>query len=815
MPPREFVMGKLGVDLPPLPPGTAPLFLANEVFNRNLAINLREGMSESADFLDKNDPVAAYGRLQELTAKVNKMNLGDSKITNMFSHGEDIIAYYERMKSGVRGILTPWNQVNEATLGFWPEELILCVARSGVGKCIERSSICVDPDTGVEHTIEQFYNNPAITKVHSWDKKSGIHTREITKKVDTGYKQCFKITFSSGRSITVTPEHPLLTAEGWKRADEFKVGHTAALPARIPFPLKPVRMPMHHVDTLAIMLADGSCTNSDISFTKKDNSIVEIARDAANEFGIQLNPAKTEPNKWGFSQGRGARTPNPVQELLIAHGLYGSLSKNKKIPDSIYRLPEDQLSRFLSVFWMCDGYVDDTGPCVTLASEKMTRQIQSLLLRFGIQSSVGYKKARCQTGDFDSWRLRVYAFSWESFGKSIKLWGHRLAAFNDLLSRSRNTNVGNPVVSDELKNKINEKAKPDGWRDGRLLEVAKRMGRSPSHEKGHGSYWSTRELFGPNNLLRLRQFKIFCDVYGLTDEYEWLWSHDIFWDSIKSIEDVGVQKIYDLTVEPTSCFVANDIILHNTWISLMIAECAWLQKKKVLYVTTEMSKEKIYLRFLAYHLKLPYGKLRNGKLHEYAYGNYEAKLMEGLNHLSNQDNFYIVGGNFDFRVESLASAIDEVKPDLVVIDGIYLIKVPGKDRFERAANTFDETKRLCTHKKIPIVVTSQFNREVKSNQSNTAKAESIALSDAAVWHSSYILGMVQTDENRIEKRMQMKQLKVRDGSGEDFELNWDFETMTFTPIDGGSYTPSTQAQDASDIGTVMASSAETQSDMPF
>jgi hypothetical protein len=30
--------------------------------------------------------------------------------------------------------------------------------------------------------------------------------------------------------------------------------------------------------------------------------------------------------------------------------------------------------------------------------------------------------------------------------------------------------------------------------------------------------------------------------------------------------------------------------------------------------------------------------------------------------------------------------------------------------------------------------------------------------------------------------MQMKQLKVRDGSGEDFELNWNFDTMDFSEV---------------------------------
>lgn len=811
IPDRELVQGKLGVDLPAVPPGSAPLFFADEVFNRNLALNLKDGIEEGIEHLDKNHPEAAYEAMQEMIFKIHKLHLGDSKITSMFSHGDEVLEYYNRMKSGERGIITPWAPVNDATLGFGPEELILCVARSGVGKCLEKSSTCTDPSTGVERTIEEIFNNPGLTHVNSWSKEQGIHSREITQKVDTGHKQCFKLTFASGRSITVTPEHPLLTVEGWKKAEEFKVGMTAALPARTPAHSQPVDMDSDTVFMLALLLAEGTYTGHHVGFSNADPAIIDRAGKAASVLGAAMHHVANYDYDFTCESDQNR---NPIRELLCRHGLDNTKAISKSIPESVYRLPLIRLSEFLTTLWMCDGYVDGTGPGITLASEKMVRQIQSLLLRFGIQSSVDYKKAKCQTGEFDAWRLRVYAFSWETFAQHIKLWGHKLEAFAPLLGRERNTNIGYPRVSDAFVSKMKALVGPNlgRWGDGKLLEVAKLLGRDPSHEEGHGSYWGIRELFGKHNSLWLRPFKAFCEVYGVTEEYKWIWNSDIFWDVIESIEDVGVQKIYDLTVAPTSCFVANDIIVHNTWLSLMIAESAWAQNKKVLYVTTEMSKIRIYLRFLAYHLRLPYGKLRMGKLGENMFAGHEQKLKDGIEALKQKGNFEIVGGNFDFRIETLAAAIDEVKPDIVVIDGIYLIKVPGKDRIERAANTFDETKRLCTHKKIPIVVTSQFNREVKANQANTAKAESIALSDAAVWHSTYILGMVQTDDNKIEKRMQMKQLKVRDGSGEDFELNWDFDTMNFSAIEGSS--ASAPIGDAVDLGNTMGG-VESGGDTPF
>ena len=270
----------------------------------------------------------------------------------------------------------------------------------------------------------------------------------------------------------------------------------------------------------------------------------------------------------------------------------------------------------------------------------------------------------------------------------------------------------------------------------------------------------------------------------------------------------GILTPWKTINDSTLGFNAEELILFvarsgvgKTWASLQIAECAWKQEKRVLYVTTEMSKLRIALRFYAIFSKLPYGYLRAGQLDQFQ----EVKLQKYCYDLVASPNFGLIGGNFDFRIETLAAAIDEYKPDIVVIDGIYLIQVPGKDRIEKAANAFGDVKRLTARKKIPIVVTSQFNREVKVNNASTARAESVALTDAAVWHSTLIFGMVQTDDNKKDHRMQMKQLKVRDGAGEDFELNWNFETMDFSEVPKSPNAPggtggSGAVGDAQDVG---------------
>ena len=251
------------------------------------------------------------------------------------------------------------------------------------------------------------------------------------------------------------------------------------------------------------------------------------------------------------------------------------------------------------------------------------------------------------------------------------------------------------------------------------------------------------------------------------------------------------ETVNDITLgfwpEDLCLFVARSGV-GKTWASIFLAMYAWqVEKKRVLYVTTEMSQDRIALRCFSYHLKLPFGEIRAGKLSTFA----EQKLYSAFPAMSQETGFFMIGGQFDFRVETLAAAIDESKPDLMVIDGIYLLKTPGANRTEQAANAFNDVKRLNKNKKIPIIVTSQFNREVKTNQTKTVAAESIALTDVAVWNSDLIFGLVQDDNMKLDKRILIKPLKVRDGVGTDVEVRWDFDTMTFTELPKGPGSAST------------------------
>jgi hypothetical protein len=220
--------------------------------------------------------------------------------------------------------------------------------------------------------------------------------------------------------------------------------------------------------------------------------------------------------------------------------------------------------------------------------------------------------------------------------------------------------------------------------------------------------------------------------------------------------------------------------IGKTWTMLLTAREAWKSGARVLLCTTEMGQERIAQRFFALDKKLPYGQFRRGALPLAI----ENAMYEGLIKMMEKDDgrLKVLGGDFDFNMDNLRAEIDTALPDLVIVDGAYLIRSKGDNRTEQAANTFNDLKRIANSTKIPFVVSSQFNREVKKNSPGTVQIESVGLTDVAGWNADVSFGLVQTEDMSRDKRMIFKPLKIREGRGDEFEVIWDIDNMHFEEL---------------------------------
>jgi hypothetical protein len=195
----------------------------------------------------------------------------------------------------------------------------------------------------------------------------------------------------------------------------------------------------------------------------------------------------------------------------------------------------------------------------------------------------------------------------------------------------------------------------------------------------------------------------------------------------------------------------------------------------------------------------------------------EEKFYKGIHEVMGDQGINIVSGGFDYTIDNLSTVIEEDSPELLCVDGPYLIKNTGKDRHERVSNTFDDLKRMGGKKKHATITNLQFNRSAKTGQSSTISADNIGITDVAGWNCSVAYGLMQTEEQLSNWQMGIKALKIREGKPGQFMINWNHQAMDFTEIPSDSKPedgpPSSKPPGGGD--QVVAQDEDDYEDLPF
>ncbi|HUU59228.1 MAG TPA: DnaB-like helicase C-terminal domain-containing protein, partial [Phycisphaerae bacterium] len=700
--------------------------------------------------------------------------LAGEAVEDWTSTAEGRLADYDEAKAhpgGLTGVPTPWPGLNETTQGMNIGEFWIVVGRPGTGKCVDEDTEVYDPVTGCWRTIASAYREGGA--VLSIDEETGAAVVSDPEFVDTGTKECLRAVVGSGREIVGTPEHPLLTPGGWRRLDEIRPGDMVACAARVPEPVAPVEMPEHEVDILAGMLAEGGTQHNTKSFANEDPEIIGVMRAAVGEMECDLvqyrGARRCEWNIVRRDRRRGVR--NPVRVLLERHGVYGLKSKDRFVPDAVFSLPDRQLARFLGLFFSCDGCVEERQGDLTvgLASERMVRQIADLFLRFGVVGRVRRKECRRDGKVFPSWDFRVRAESYDNFKRSIPLFGPKRGRL-ERHPGTRNPNGDVVVVEPEALAGIVNRFKESG---GRLVDVGRRLGWSSKFYAG--SMVGVRDRVSRGMLRALREER---DPGGV----DILCSEDIFWDEVVSVEAVGERRVYDACCPRHHNFLANGIYAHNTWHLAKMAVEAWLAGKRVLFVTLEMTPKRIGRRLDAVWTRAPFGSLKRGTLGMHM----EQPYRDAMKQLAGSPPLHVVGRRRAKTVADVGMLIGEYRPDVVLIDGIYKLRPSGagsknRPNWEKVMDLVDEVQELSQDKTVPIVGTTQFNRQAAKTGKNVGKAgiEDMAFADAIAMNADVVLALLSTPQLRATSEIILRLLKNRDDEVKAWTSKFDLENMDF------------------------------------
>lgn len=765
LPSEDLVFAKLGLALPDVVDGVKTL--VSEIKGRAVYEKVKALHEELTVIIEDrhariNETVPV---ITEFLNELHRSSITGQKIGNLLALGPEVMAFYDRMKAGERGIQTPWIAMNEATLGWWPGDFVVFAARMGVGKCVSGETEIPDPKTGVYRKIRDVVRDAGM--VYTRDSYGEYRNVMPDGHWYTGRKRCIRIVTKSGLSIDTTPEHPYSVLGGWNAASNLKIGDFVETVKFMPTP----EMAIDDIDDsevllLSALLAEGGLTTNPPKFSNMDPEILKIVESASNRLGCDFRKHNgMNESTWSISSDTWNK--NEVREFLQQWNVGYEKSTDKVIPDRVFSLSNRLLSKFIGMFFSCDGSIEaENRISIGLASYTMIMQIKRLMLRFGITGRVRYKPVtRRRDGKvFNLWEYLVHSTCIGLFKSSIPLYGVK-ATLLATMRVGENPNVDNVPVTAWLKEKLLSMV-DDGKAKGiRISDVGK--------ELGWTSWFSTRNLFQYPTISK-RLLQAVGKVYG---QEEFMNSICLpHWDEIVDIVNVGECDVYDLTVNGPHCFVANDIVAHNTFCMLHLARQAWADGKKVLFVGTEMNRLNLAMRFFAIHFQIPYREFRRG---EVGYPR-EDEIRKAIQLISGDTGIYVVGDDFDADINVIISAIEQTRPDIVFVDGLYLVRNKGHDRHTRVSNTADDLKRTAKRIGVPIITSTQFNREVSTNSRSEVSAENIGISDVIGWNADVMYGLFQKEDMKEDKEMGFRPMKIREGEAKDFYTRWDFEKMDFS-----------------------------------
>ena len=454
------------------------------------------------------------------------------------------------------------------------------------------------------------------------------------------------------------------------------------------------------------MVSPASLTNWSQGRTVPDAATSLRLREALAEDSVELDVSDLDRARNNGTNG--------LLRWLEELGLWGCAAKDKFLPDIIFRAPREELALFLNRLFAADGWATvlasgqaQLGYCTV--SEKLARQVQHLLLRFGViaslcERSVRYGEARCpafQLNITEPGSIRAFIEGIGIFGKETAI--GRVARTLE----GRRGHANKDLIPREAWKLIDDARGGESW-----ASLSRRMGFGP----GHNLHVGTRALSRD----RMSRFAEALDDQRLRDLAE----SDVYWDKIVSIEPLGREQVYDLTIPGTHNFIAQDICVHNTAMALnAIWHASGEKKMPVAIFSLEMSKEQLVQRLISQTTRIPAQALRSGNVKAEDW----PKLVRGVAEVSRapiwiDDTAGVTLMEIRAKVRRLASQLNvtgEMPLSLVVVD--YLQLMVGGEARNRAENRQQEVaeisrglKVLARDLDVPVLAIAQLSRAVEA-----------------------------------------------------------------------------------------------------
>jgi ribosome modulation factor len=361
---------------------------------------------------------------------------------------------------------------------LWPTQFARC-------KCID-SSMRISTNQGVLEagTIESGMS----VWLDGW--------REVQAVEHQPEQAGLRITTRRGMQVTVTLEHRLMSISGWRQARELRIGDGLRLVQercpelpyqRMPWPADGRVTRAGAPDPMAFLTAtegpsvvitetwgrifglftgDGSVGNKTaikVSCDGQDQDLIKLLMADLESAGFRATTNQATTFSGEILRKREVRTASGhLVRFLLGAGLLqlnpetGWRERSLRVPDVVFRSPEQVRAAFLSGLFEADGHNTGSGVSMTTKSEDLARDVQRLLWSIGIPSGLHRKRGSQRSPYAD----RIY------WAVELRLEEAKLFALHvGFLSERKNGILAGLLERDRTRTRPANGMKPIRWTD--------------------------------------------------------------------------------------------------------------------------------------------------------------------------------------------------------------------------------------------------------------------------------------------------------------------------------------------------------------
>ncbi len=281
------------------------------------------------------------------------------------------------------------------------------------------------------------------------------------------------------------------------------------------------------VELFGLWLAEGCYDTNSVIISNEDQECRDMVTKIGKRFGINIG--KHSDN---VSLLLNSKALKIVMEKVL--GFSGN-AYTKYVPSWIFDLPSERIACLLRGYFSGDGHVSKFEIQARSSSIELLKGLQTLLLRYGIISRIlkFYEKDK-------TYGLRI------SSSKFLKVFYEKITFLQER-KHMRLEEISARHVNHDTKDIV-------PLSTNFLKSIEKEIGGFNTKSYYNGSYMGREAL--SNTLLKSK----------MADTVSMLANSDIYWDSVKLIEEVENISgyVYDVSVPETENFVCENIIAHNT-----------------------------------------------------------------------------------------------------------------------------------------------------------------------------------------------------------------------------------------------------------